>query len=146
MLSPVSAKIAVHVHATEEEDKVLHAVKRLLPDIDIKMTKEVFTGYFGNKIIRFEGVVNKPKITKMLFTNLFRKIKGIIYPGWIIERFDEKNKSLYIRIDKQAAYLGEIRLGWGDDIIHITFKFPGYLRIKGEDLEKEIEKLREQSE
>lgn len=144
---PVSVKIAVHVHATEDEKKVLQAIKNVLPrEMSIKFSRFVYPGYYGNPIIRFEGTVNKAAHAKKIFEHIMKHIGGITYPGWIVERFDSKQKSLYVRLDKQAAYLGEIKLGWGDDIIHLIFKFPGYLKLDGETLEKFIKEMKKKSE
>ncbi len=142
-LYPVSIKFAVHVHATEDEKKVLLAIKNIFPEnIDFKMKKFTYTGYYGNSIMRFEGTILRPKYAKEIFEYIFSKIEGIIYPEWIVERFDKKTNTLYLRLDKQVAYLGKIMLGWGDDIIHISFKFPGFLKIDSKKLEEIIEKLR----
>ncbi len=142
---PISLRIAVHIHATEGEKKVLQAIKNILPHgVDIPFKKEVFVGYYGNQIIRLEGVLRKPRIVKEIFRNIITNIKGFTYPSWIVERFEKKQNSLYIRLDKQAAYNGEIKLGWGDDIIHLIFKFPGYISISGRELEAFIEQLRKE--
>jgi len=142
-LFPVNIRLAVHVHATENENKVLVSIKNIMPEnTKLDLRKHTYSGYYGNPIIRFEGFISKPKEAKLIFEYIFSRIEGLIYPGWIVERFDKKSNTLYLRIDKQAAYLGKIVLGWGDDIIHLLFKFPGFLRINGEELEIFIDSLR----
>lgn len=140
---PVSIKLAVHVHATEDENKVLASIKHILPmDVELRLKRFRYTGFYGNPILRFEGTISGSKLAKEIFTHILSRIEGIIYPGWIVERFDEKSNTLFLRLDKQAAYLGKIILGWGDDIIHLMFKFPGFLKLRGEELEDFIEDLR----
>ncbi len=146
-LFPVSIRLAVHVHATEDEEKVLLSIKNIMPEgVEINLKKHVYSGYYGNQIIRFEGLISNQKLAKLVFRYIFSGINGLIYPGWIIERFDKKTNTLFLRLDKQEAYLGKIILGWGDDIIHLAFKFPGFLKIDAEELEKFIEGLRSVSE
>ncbi|MHA1615784.1 MAG: RNA-binding domain-containing protein [Candidatus Njordarchaeales archaeon] len=146
-IKPISVRIAVHVHATEDEEKVIKAIRNVLPpNLKIKLSREVISGHYGNPIIRLEAFIRNKKEAEAIFRWIMSKIEGFLYPNWISERFDSSTKTLYIRLDKQVAYLGNIKLGWGDDIIHISFKFPGYFSFSPEELEKEIEMLRKGSD
>lgn len=146
-LFPVNIRLAVHAHATEDENKVLIGIRNIIPkNMKLNLRKYTYSGYYGNPIIRFEGFISKPKEVKLIFEYIFSKIEGLIYPGWIVERFDKNTNTLYLRIDKQAAYLGKIILGWGDDIIHVVFKFPGFFKLNGRELEMFIDSLRGGSE
>ncbi|MHA1590647.1 MAG: RNA-binding domain-containing protein [Candidatus Njordarchaeales archaeon] len=146
-LRPVSVKIAAHVHATEDENKVIKAIRNILPpDVKLEISREVISGHYGNRIIRLEIKISNKKDVERIFEWILSRISGFLYPNWIAERFDTSNKSLYLRLDKQAAYMGEIKLGWGDDIVHLVFKFPGYLHFSPEDLEQEVKSFREKSD
>ncbi len=137
-----NVKIAFHVHATEDERKVLRALKNVLPPgVKITLVRDVYRGYYGNPIIRYEAFVKDSRDASKIFKFIFSNMHAFTYPDWIAERYDEREQVLYIRLDKQAAYLGEIKLGDGSDIIHFTFKFHKYCKLTARELEKHIEKL-----
>jgi hypothetical protein len=132
-LKPTHIIISAHIHASEDEDRVLKAVKNILPsnvDLDFfDVKKEKFVGHHGNPITRVELRLRKQKLADDILTHILKNIKGVLYSGWLAERFDEENKKLYLRLDKQRGYLGEIRLSSGDDVIHIVISFPGHKKI-----------------
>ncbi|MEX2689399.1 MAG: RNA-binding domain-containing protein [Candidatus Njordarchaeum guaymaensis] len=138
-------KISAHVHATEDEDKVLNAIYNLLPKKLIKYSKirEIFRGHFGDPIIRLEIKIENREDAQRIFEHIIRNISGFIYDEWFYERFDEKSQSFFARLDKQSAYLGKVSPGWGDDIIHIVFKFASFPRISKEDFKELIDVIRE---
>ncbi len=140
--NPDYVEISVHIHASESEEKVLKAIKNILPnDVDIvefKVDRDIFKGHHGNPIIRLELKMRGKRKVRKIFENIFEKLTGLRSNGWIKERFDGKGNKLYLRLDKQLAYLGEIRLTDGDDVIRVVFSFPGYSKIPGDQLEKEV--------
>ena len=139
---PISVQISVHIHATESESTVMEAIRNILPSgmelNEFRINREEFKGHHGNPIKRLELSLSNPRKVRKIFSYIFRKMKGIKYDGWISERFDSGKNKLYLRIDKQSAYLGEIRISEGDDVIRIVFTFPGYKKIDGGELEEEI--------
>jgi len=140
---PINAVISVHVHSTESEEKVMTAIKNIFPqDIvfdSLNIKRERLSGHHGNSIIRLEIIV-KGKKAISLFQHLISKLKGQIRHDWFSERFDSRNKKFYLRLDKQYAYLGNLKVGYGDDVIKIVFSFPGYVKINPSSFE---EKMRE---
>jgi len=141
--SPINAMIQAHIHATEDEEKVLEAIRNILGgDIDFDLKREEFTGHHGNPIIRLEISIKNKKFVKKVFENIFTKMSGFLEDQWIIDRFDKRSKKLYLRLDKQKAFLGETKLGYGDDVIRVIFTFPRYMRIEPEELENYINNLR----
>jgi len=140
-LNPISLILYAHIHATESEEKVMSAIKNLLPKeinfekLDIK--REELRGHHGNLIIRFE-IRMRGKDVKLFFDHLIAKLKNQIYPGWFSERFDSKTNKFYLRLDKQSAYLREFRVGTGDDVIKIIFTFPGYVKVEPSKIEEKM--------
>lgn len=133
ILKPSYVVISAHVHASEEGERVLKAIKNILPDhIDLDffdLNREKFVGHHGNPITRMELRLRKRSLAKDILVHILKNIKGVLYNGWLADRFDMKSKKLYLRLDKQRGYLGEIRLSSGDDVIHVVFSFPSYKKV-----------------
>lgn len=119
--------IRVFAHATEDEEKVLSAVRNTLPpkiSEDITFKKTNLTGHHGNPIILFEAKIKDKSHIKAFLENLASKIgsldKELLYSQ--IGQHLEKG-CLYIRLDKQSAFSKELKLGTTDPIhFRIHFK------------------------
>ena len=113
-------------HATENEDKVLKAAYNVLASEEpeeITFTKSNVEGHYGNPIIFFETRIKDKKVIKKLIENLSTNLSSLDKNELTntIDRCVEKG-SLYIRIDKQAAYQNKIKLVTSDPIrIRIRF-------------------------
>lgn len=120
--------IRVFAHATEDVDKVLKALYNVLPEaaVDtVTFKKRSLTGHYGNPIILFEARL-KGELAQKFFEKLSTGL-GALDKEQLnseIRRHIEKG-NLYIRLDKQSAYLGEIKLYQTDPIhFRIHFKKP----------------------
>ena len=49
------------------------------------------------------------------------------------DRYDKRSRRMFIRLSKQDAFLGEISLGFDDDIIHVSIGVSNVRSVK--DLE-----------
>jgi RNA binding exosome subunit len=120
--------IRVFAHATEDAEKVLKAVYNTLPEAFINMVsfkKRSLTGHHGNPIILFETKL-KGEIAQKSFEKLSSSLGSLDKEqlGSEIRQHIEKG-NLYIRLDKQLAYLNEIRLCQTDPIhFRVHFKKP----------------------
>ncbi|MGQ4890869.1 MAG: RNA-binding domain-containing protein [Candidatus Njordarchaeia archaeon] len=145
-IAPTKLIIHVHVHSTESKEKVLKAIENTLPPnvpIDkFDISEEHFTGHHGNPITRIELQLSKKRDVNLVFTHIFKKIEWPTYSGWIEERFDTTKNKLFLRIDKQRAYLGEIHLSSGDNVIQLIFSFPRFPPFTISDLEEVLSELR----
>jgi RNA binding exosome subunit len=120
-------QISTIAHATDDLDKIQAALRFILPE-SLK-GREIFTrkymqGHHGNPIVTFEA-----KLTKHLeveqFTDHFTKqlpknMKLLIERDLEVHSDDEGN--LYMRLDKQQAFRGEVELG-DEDPIRVRLKF-----------------------
>ncbi|MBC7129941.1 exosome protein [Candidatus Bathyarchaeota archaeon] len=120
-------EIRAFAHATEDEEKVLTAIRNTLPqeiagDITIKKTN--LKGHYGNPITLFEAKIRDKKQVKAFLENLASKLDSLDKEILNSEIKRHLNKaSLYIRLDKQAAYLNKIKLCTADPIhFRIHFK------------------------
>ena len=114
-------------HATEDLDKVMQAVQNILPNEyleEIVFNRSSLEGHYGNPITFFETRIKDKKAIKALVEQLAANLS-------VLDK-DELNRtihlctekgSLYIRLDKQAAFKGKTKLVTSDPIrIRIRFR------------------------
>ena len=113
-------------HATEDVDKVVMAVQNVLPSDhieDITFNRYNLEGHYGNPITFFDARIKDKETVRALVENLSANLSSLDKEelGRTIHRCVEKG-SLYIRLDKQAAFQGKIKLVTSDPI-HIRMRF-----------------------
>ena len=114
-------------HATEDEDKVLDALRRLLPQAcidDVSFTRTMTRGHHGNPIVVFEARIREKEIVKGIVENIASNLSPLDKETLMNEigRHLEKS-SLFLRLDKQAAFEGEFRMTLADPIrLRLRFK------------------------
>jgi RNA binding exosome subunit len=123
--------IRVFAHATEHPDKVLSAVRNLLTTDQaetVKFEATILTGHHGNPITLFTAkLLDKKTLTALLEkigANLNALDKETLEAN--IKLHLEKS-NLYLRFDKQSAYLGNFKFTQNDPIhlkIHFKNKTP----------------------
>jgi len=119
--------IRLCVHATEDLDKVMKAVHNIFPINhieDITFDKNNIEGHYGNPIIFFKTRIKNKEIIKSIVEKLSTNLSSLDKAELSreINRYVEKG-SLYIRLNKQAAFQGKIKLVKSDPIrIRIRFK------------------------
>lgn len=118
--------VRAFAHATEDEEKVLSAVRNILPQQvseRIVFKKSNLSGHHGNPITLFEAKIKEKDHVKAFLEKLASSLsvldKEIL--GSEIQQHIEGG-CLYIRLDKQAAYLNEFKLG-ATDPIHFKIHF-----------------------
>lgn len=118
--------IRFFVHATEDLDKVIDAVRHVLPVRymdEIVLERHKAEGHYGNPIFLFETRIRRKDIVKAvverLSSNLSPREKERLHAE--IHQHLEKG-NLYLRLDKQAAFQGEFRLSTVDPI-HFRVRF-----------------------
>ncbi len=115
------------VHATEDLDKVIQAVHQVLPAEyrdDIIFKKNTLRGHYRNPITLFETRIKGGEVAKALMGNIFTNLNEGDRESLLkeIELHVEKG-SLYVRLDKQAAFQGEMKLCTADPIrVRIRFR------------------------
>ena len=126
--------VRVFTHATEDAEKVLTAVRNLLP-VELGETavfkKTRLTGHHGNPIVLFEAKL----ADKQALLGVLRKI-GAGLPVSDKEALDGdlklhlEKRNLYLRFDKQFAFQGEVRFSQNDPIhFKIHFKNKSFEEI-----------------
>ena len=115
------------MHATEDLDKVINAVHQVLPADhidDIAFKKKALRGHYGNPITLFDTRIKKKRTVEALVDRLFSSLDEQDKES-LLREIDQhvEEGSLYIRLDKQAAFEGEMRLCASDPIrVRIRFR------------------------
>jgi len=123
-------ELSFFVHATEDPSKALEAVKRIIPKTysnTITFRRSNLKGHHGNPITHFSSKIRDKDVAKLIIEEIAAKLepkdKLHLY-SQIASHIDDKS-SLYLRLDKQSAYLGEAKIGCSDPIrIRIKLKLP----------------------
>ena len=113
-------EISVFAHATEDRAKVLRAVRNLFPrDAEFPSYSESdLEGYFGDPITTLHFLVKNRRPATELFDHIIQNLSSLDYVALLDElsqRIDE-TKNLYLRFDKQKAFMGKLALERHDSI------------------------------
>ena len=118
--------IRVFAHATEDPDKVQTAVRNLLPT-ELAQTlvfeKTSTTGHHGNPIILFTSKLTDKKLLPTALEKIGKDLGALDKEelNRNIKLHIEKG-NLYLRFDKQSAFLGTLKFSQNDPI-HLKIHF-----------------------
>lgn len=133
--------IRFFAHATEDLGKVVEAVQHVLPSDhieEIAFNKSNLRGHYGNPIILFEAKIKNKETIRALVENLSSNLSELDKETLSREiNLHVEKGSLYIRLDKQAAFQGNFKLCTSDPI-HIRLRFR---KTKIEDIVKTCQEL-----
>lgn len=118
-----NATVSAHVHATEEEQRVLSAMRTLVPET-VDMRRSRLKGHYGNPILSIEAKINQKKSLRELWLNIVSRLRtGELdrLHNFLLDRLDD-SCNLYLRFDKQFAYKGELVFTESGDAIHLRLK------------------------
>jgi RNA-binding protein len=121
------------VYGTENEEKVREAIFTLLPTA--QPLKEITEGYHKNQVIILHGKTSKKREIKD-FLGKLNKLKPSVKKR-ILRQLDDRmddRGNLFLRFDKQRAYLGDIKLVEHGDSLHLKLKIAAYPARKEEAL------------
>ena len=110
------------VHATEDPDKVMMALLNAIGRVDVKTSKT--EGQHGNPILILEATLDGMEDIVDFFERLGDDDLTTLEKT-TDSRIDD-GCNLFMRIDKQAALKGDIRLAGGEDVISIRVKVVAY--------------------
>ncbi|MEM3576878.1 MAG: RNA-binding domain-containing protein [Candidatus Bathyarchaeia archaeon] len=118
--------IRVFAHATEDPEKVLTAVRNMLPPETLDagtFKKSNLAGHHGNPIILFEARVKDKSAVQAIFDRIAARL-GIMDKEMLNSEIEShlERGNLYLRLDKQSAYLNEARIAKAD-AIHFKIHF-----------------------
>jgi len=119
--------VSLFAHATEDEEKVMQAVRNLFPtehrDL-ITFRRQNLRGHHRNPIILFETKIKDKEIIMAFIKNLSSNL-SVLDKETLLEKLGRhvEKGSLYLRLDKQAAFQGNFKLCMADPIrLRIRFR------------------------
>jgi len=120
------AEISVIAHATEDLSKVKSAVLKVLPDqlahkVEFRQTN--MHGHHGNPIVELKIDVKNRKDAHEVLRKVLSGLSPLdstLLDEELAKHLDERNH-LYLRLDKQWAFLGEPVLA-SSDVISLAFR------------------------
>jgi len=124
-----SAEISTIAHATEDPAKVESALRGLLQGLNQQFTRNYLEGHHGNQIVKFSTRLtqrNAVEFARHFIEQLSKSERSSILQDLTLHCDDEGN--LYVRINKQKLFRGEVQLG-DDDPIRIKIKLIDSLAI-----------------
>ena len=135
-----SVEVESFAHATEDQRRVIQALLNVMPE-DVRrrfdrkaILYNTLQGHYGNPITYYRFRLEREEAQRVAeyLLKSFDDTDSELILSSLENRSD--GSSLYLRIDKQYAYLGKIRLLQGDDVIRIKISFlphiRGYERIR----------------
>ncbi len=140
----VGVEITVHAHATEDVGRVKAALEALLPEElrgKVEYEEQLLEGHHGNPITRIRVRVRGDDAVRVLehIASRLSDAEKKALSSLLELRYDERAGRLYLRFSKQDAYLGEVRLYDGDDVIHVVVVFRGSPKLR--DVEARLREL-----
>ena len=121
-----SAKISTIIHATEDPEKVATAIRNLsLGEMPAGSTVNRAKGHHGNEIVTMVFTIRNAKNVESFLRNIWNGLSQLDrteVDSSLTSRIDNAG-ALFLRIDKQEAVKGRIRLQETDPIkIAISFR------------------------
>ncbi|SEQ05079.1 RNA-binding protein [Natrinema salaciae] len=133
-------------YATEDEKRVEEALRTFLPDGEddepFEIERAESEGHYGDRILVLSARVE----TADEIRHVLSRLADLESFDELIDELDERvteNTELFLRLDKQAAFEGDVRLGEG-----ITFRgkveaYPAKKEQAVENAEEVLERLRD---
>ena len=115
----------VFVYGTENEEKVKEAVQTLFPNSHPQT--DTTEGYFKNPVLILHDKITKNREIKEL-VNVLKQIDDTSKKQLFNElenKMDER-RNLFLRFDKQRAYLGDLKIIEHGDAIHVKINVAAY--------------------
>jgi RNA binding exosome subunit len=123
--------VRVFAHATEDLEKVLTAVRNTLPKEageNAVFQKTSLTGHHGNPIILFEAKFTDKQALPAVLEKIANSLSTLDKETLNSEmKLHLEKRNLYLRFDKQSAFMGALRFSSNDPIrfkIHFKNKTP----------------------
>ncbi|MCE4602945.1 MAG: hypothetical protein F7B18_07170 [Desulfurococcales archaeon] len=124
-----SLVVRVYVHATEDEAKVLEALRNVAPLDDIEEAEievEEYEGHYGNPIKVYTYKL-RGQAARQVATGILSKLSSLdrSQVASSLEDRVDKTGTLHIRLSKQEALQGRITLYESDDVIKVEIGYTG---------------------
>jgi RNA binding exosome subunit len=113
------------VYGTENKEKVLESIKTLFPNSSPQC--EATEGYYKNTVLILSNKIDKKREIK----DFVEKLSKLNVPARkrILNSLEDKMDdfgNLFLRFDKQRAFLGDLKVVDHGDSIHLKIKIAAY--------------------
>ncbi len=130
MTRPVRLELAAHAHATEDEGRVRRALLNLVPPElrgRAELERVVVEGHYSNPIVRLTLRLEGEDAVAALrhLASALDEYEKRLLDATLESRYDGREGRLYVRLSKQEAYLGRVRIFEGDDVVRMVVVFQG---------------------
>ena len=116
-------EVRAYCHATEEEEKVLAAMRTVLPGAEAK--REALAGHFGNPLVRLAARAENAPGIKEVWRRIVAALGKDEVARDLEDRIDE-DFVYHLRLDKQAAFQGRIERPYSADVIDLRAKVAAF--------------------
>ena len=116
-------EVRTFCHATEEEDRVLAAVRTVMPEGEVH--RDTLEGHFGNPLIVLTARTDAAADVRAVWS----RIVAAIGAGEALRELDARlddDLVFHLRLDKQRAYRGEIAKASSPDVIAVRAKVAAF--------------------
>jgi hypothetical protein len=118
--------IRVFAHATEDLEKVLTAARNTLPteaNENAVFQKTSLTGHHGNPIVLFQAKITDKQALSYVLKKIALSLNTLDKETLSSDmKLHLEKRNLYLRFDKQLAYMGELKFS-SNDPIHFKIHF-----------------------
>lgn len=124
-----SMELVAFCHATESLEKVKRAILNLLPQelrrtYEARLSVELLKGYYGNPIAVVRLKLSNKTHASLTLWRILEALEAAdvsALDSSVDVRLD-RSGNLYLRFDKQMAFLGRVKLYEGDDVVRVKAK------------------------
>lgn len=137
--------------STEIEERVVSAVLNLFPEKlrdEIPITATRTEGQSGDSILVIESLVDKKKTCEEILDHIMKEFSSASRQEVLhtLEQRLDDDCTLFLRIDKQGAYLGRIETPSGPDVVSLRVHLRDYPRCEREKAIEMLERLLQREE
>jgi hypothetical protein len=130
-------------YATEDEKRVEQALREFLPG-ECELERETTTGFHGDRIVVLSARVERADEVRHVLSRLAALPDVDAVLADLDERVDE-DCSLFLRLDKQAAFGGDVRLGTGISLRAKVEAYPAKREAAVENAREALSTLRDEA-
>ncbi|GAB6946291.1 RNA-binding domain-containing protein [Vulcanisaeta sp. JCM 16161] len=116
--------LEVNIHATEDLDRIINYLVKLLTD-KAPMVIEVVYGHYGNPIYRVQSSIRDRELAMSIVKSICSSLVNRDYLLRTIESRVDGSGSVFLRLDKQEFVKGRIVLNDGDDVVRVRIRVTG---------------------
>ncbi len=123
-----------NVNATEDRSRVLTALRSAVGNPEAEVTDTHLTGYHGNPLTRLEHEVKRKKDVDAFFAHLAQDPALVKTLHRQLDARLDDHGIFYLRVDKQAAFAGRLKLAFDENTIQFRVKVRAYPSNRGNAL------------